>query len=79
MNTQFYDTDVTDAAWAWVGPILPAARPVGRPRTTNLRAVLNSIFYLLRTGCQCEVLALAGSRLSWVFRSIYDEAGRFYG
>jgi len=52
MNTQFYDTDVTDAAWAWVGPILPAARPVGRPRTANLRAVLNAIFYLLRTGCQ---------------------------
>ena len=44
MNTQFYDTDVTDAAWAWVGAILPAARPVGRLRTTNLRAVLNAIF-----------------------------------
>jgi putative transposase len=56
MNTQFYDTDVTDAAWAWVGPILPAARPVGRPRTTNLRAVLNAIFYLLRTGCQWRLL-----------------------
>jgi hypothetical protein len=54
MNTRFYDTDVTDAAWAWVGPVLPAARPVGRPRTTNLRAVLNAIFYLLRTGCQCD-------------------------
>src|SRR4029077_8493309 len=56
MHTQFYDTDVTDAAWAWVGPILPAARPVGRPRTTNLRAVLNAIFYLLRTGCQWRLL-----------------------
>ena len=50
MNTRFYDTDLTDAAWAWVGPVLPAARPIGRPRTTNLRAVLNAIFYLLRTG-----------------------------
>ena len=30
---------------------LPAARPGGRPRTTDLRAVLNAIFYLLRTGC----------------------------
>jgi putative transposase len=56
MNTRFYDTDVTDAAWAWVGPVLPAARPVGRPRTTNLRAVLNAIFYLLRTGCQWRLL-----------------------
>src|SRR6202011_4085427 len=47
---------VTDAAWAWVGPVLPAARPVGRPRTNNLRAVLNAIFYLLRTGCQWRLL-----------------------
>ena len=31
-------------------------RPGGRPRTTNLRAVLNAIFYLLRTGCQWRLL-----------------------
>src|SRR6202049_575879 len=55
MSTRFYDTDLTDAAWAWVAPVLPAARPGGRPRTTNLRAVLNAIFYLLRTGCQWRV------------------------
>jgi putative transposase len=47
MSTPFYDTDLTDAAWAWVAPVLPAARPGGRPRTTNLRAVLNAIFYLM--------------------------------
>ena len=56
MNARFYDTDLTDAAWACVGPVLPPARPVGRPRTTNLRAVLNAIFYLLRTGCQWRLL-----------------------
>src|ERR1700732_3434665 len=56
MSTRFYDTDLTDAAWAWVAPVLPAARPGGRPRTTNLRAVLNAIFYLLRTGCQWRLL-----------------------
>ena len=49
MSTRFYDTDLTDAAWAFVAPVLPAARPGGRPRTTDLRAVLNAIFYLLRT------------------------------
>jgi transposase len=52
MSTRFYDSDLTDAAWAFVAPVLPVARPGGRPRTTNLRAVLNAIFYLLRTGCQ---------------------------
>ena len=36
--------------------MLPAARRGGRPRTTNIRAVLNAIFYLLRTGCQWRLL-----------------------
>jgi putative transposase len=47
---------LTDAAWALIAPMLPAARCVGRPRKTNIRAVLNAIFYLLRTGCQWRLL-----------------------
>jgi len=43
---------VSDAAWALLAPLLPAARPGGQPRTTDIRAVINAIFYLLRTGCQ---------------------------
>src|SRR6187399_2755642 len=53
---RLYDTDLTDAGWALVAPLLPPARPGGRPRTTNIRAVLNAIFYLLRTGCQWRLL-----------------------
>ena len=53
---KLYDTDLTDAAWALIRPMLPAARRGGRPRTTNIRAVLNAIFYLLRTGCQWRLL-----------------------
>ena len=34
-----YDTDLSDAAWTLVAPLLPPARPGGRPRTTDLRAV----------------------------------------
>src|ERR1700738_3599466 len=56
MSTRCYDTDLNDAAWAWIAPSLPAARAGGRPRTTDLRAVLNAIFYLLRTGCQWRLL-----------------------
>ena len=37
--------------------MLPAARRGGRPRTTNIRAVLNAIFYLLRTGCDRRLLS----------------------
>ena len=44
---KLYDTDLTDAAWALIAPMLPAARPGGRPRKINIRAVLNAIFYLL--------------------------------
>ena len=54
--SQLYDTDLNDLAWAVVEPQLPAALPGGRPRTTNLRAVVNAIFYLLRTGCQWRLL-----------------------
>jgi putative transposase len=39
-----------------LAPLLPAARTGGRPRTTDVRAVLNAIFYLLRTGCQWRLL-----------------------
>ena len=56
MSTRSYDTDLNDAAWTRIAPYLPAARPGGRPRTTDLRAVLNAIFYLLRTGCQWRLL-----------------------
>src|SRR5260370_41856285 len=53
---KLYDTDLTDAAWTLIAPMLPAARPGGRPRKINIRAVLNAIFYLLRTGCQWRLL-----------------------
>ena len=53
---QLYDTDLNDDAWALIAPLFPPARPGGRPRSTNIRAVLNAIFYLLRTGCQWRLL-----------------------
>jgi putative transposase len=53
---KLYDTDLSDAGWALIAPMLPAARPGGRPRKINIRAVLNAIFYLLRTGCQWRLL-----------------------
>ena len=47
-----YDTDVSGAGWAIIEPHLPPAKPGGRPRSTDLRAVVSAIFYLLRSGCQ---------------------------
>ena len=48
MLNRSYETDLTDAAWELVKPRLPAAGPGGRPRTTDVRAVLNAIVYLLQ-------------------------------
>lgn len=46
-----YDTDLTDAQWALLEPLLPAVVAAGAPRTTALREVVNAIFYRLHNGC----------------------------
>src|ERR1700674_4332860 len=46
-----YASDVTDAEWALIEPHMPAAKPLGRPREIELRAVLDGILYIARTGC----------------------------
>ncbi|MGP0064306.1 MAG: IS5 family transposase [Isosphaeraceae bacterium] len=51
MRTQSYPSDLTDAQWRLLEPHLPVY-PGGRPRATNLRDVVDAIFYILRTGCQ---------------------------
>jgi putative transposase len=51
-----YPSDLTDEQWAIVEPLIPAARHGGRPREVDMREVLNTIFYLNRTGCQWEML-----------------------
>jgi putative transposase len=56
MRTRSYAADLTDAQWALVAPHIPAAKSGGRPRTTDVRAVLDAIIYLLRTGCQWRQL-----------------------
>ena len=47
-----YPSDLTDAEWALVEPMIPPARHGGRKRSVNVREVLNGIFYVLWTGCQ---------------------------
>src|SRR5436190_2111372 len=55
MRTQTYPSDITDEQWAFLEPHLPVY-PGGRPRKTDLRAVLDAVFYILRTGCQWRYL-----------------------
>ena len=51
-----YPSDLTDAEWALVEPMIPPAKHGGRQREVNVREVLNSIFYVLWTGCQWAAL-----------------------
>jgi putative transposase len=50
MSYQLYPSDVTDREWNCIKTLLPPATPGGRPRTTDMRLVLNAIFYVSRTG-----------------------------
>jgi putative transposase len=50
-----YPSDMTDEQWAIVEPLIPAAT-VSRPRTNDMREVVNAIFYLNRSGCQWDML-----------------------
>ena len=51
-----YPTDISDAAWEWIAPLLAQRPGPGRKRTIDIREVVNAIFYLNKTGCQWEML-----------------------
>jgi transposase len=50
-----YPSDLTDQQWAIIEPLIPV-NAVGRPRTVDMREVVNAIFYLNRSGCQWDML-----------------------
>ncbi len=51
-----YASDLSDQEWAILEPLLPRAKPGGRPRSVEMRQILNGIFYLLRSGCAWRLL-----------------------
>ena len=51
-----YRTDLTDAQWKLIKPLIPPAKPGGRPREIDMREVLNTLRYQARTGCQWDML-----------------------
>jgi putative transposase len=51
-----YDTDLTDAEWEQLEPLVPAARPGGRPAKHSRREILNGIFYAVRSGSAWKLL-----------------------
>ncbi|HUS17784.1 MAG TPA: IS5 family transposase [Chloroflexia bacterium] len=51
-----YPSDVSDAAWRILWPLVPAPKPGGRPATYARREILNAILYLTRNGCSWRAL-----------------------
>src|SRR5215468_4315293 len=54
-----YPSDLTDEQWAIVAPLIPPAKAGprgGHPRQVDMREVLNTLFYLNRSGCQWDML-----------------------
>ena len=50
MSKKAYPSDLTDAQWAELAPLLPLDSSLGPPRTVDLREVVNGILYVLRGG-----------------------------
>ena len=51
-----YPSDLSDAEWALIAPLIPPAKRGGRRREVDLREVLNGVLYVLETGCQWRAL-----------------------
>ena len=55
-NSISYPTDLTDAEWEILAPLIPSALPGGRPRRQDMRAIVNAMLYVLRGGISWRML-----------------------
>ncbi len=86
LKAKRYPTDLTDAEWSQIEPLMPKTKKRGRRRSIDLREVVNAIRYLVRTGCGWRMLPVhfpAWQTVYWwfrrfvrllLFRSIHDIA-----
>ncbi len=56
MRRTVYPTDLTDAEWILLEPLVPPPKPGGRPAKYPRREIINAIRYVLRTGCAWRLL-----------------------
>ena len=79
-----YASDLTDAEWAVIAPLMPPPKTTGRPRTTRLRDVFDAILYMATTGCQWRMLpndfppvsTVRGYFYAWRDTGLLDEINR---
>ncbi len=58
MARKRYLSDLTDQRWEEIRELIPATEPGGRPRDTDVREIINAIFYLNRAGCPWRMLPI---------------------
>ncbi len=56
MTNQIYPTDLTDSQWHLIKELIPSAKPGGRPRSVDIRMVINAIFYVVVGGIKWRML-----------------------
>ncbi|MGX5711053.1 transposase, partial [Brucella lupini] len=66
-----YASDLTDAEWSVLEPLMPLPRPLGRPRKTNLREVVNALLYIASSGGAWRLLPTEFPPFSTVQKYFY--------
>ncbi len=56
MSYQLYPRDLTDTQWQYIKDVIPAAKPGGRPRSLDMRLVVNAMLYVVVGGIQWRML-----------------------
>lgn len=72
-----YPTDISAAEFALIAPLIPPAKPGGRPREVNLHEILNAIFYVAKTGVQWQYLPhdLPPYQTVWEYFNVWSQSG----
>ena len=69
MEKPRYKTDLTNSQWLIISKLIPPAKEGGRPRSTDMREVINTIFYALRTSCGWDYLPTCFPAKSTVYEN----------
>jgi transposase len=56
MAARVYPSDVNEDEWALLAPLIPPAKPRGRPRSVDVRRAVHGLFSVLRIGCAWRYL-----------------------
>lgn len=66
-----YPSDLTDREWLLTAPFIPPAKSGGRPRTSDMREVVNALLYIAASGCSWRLLPKCFAPVSTVRRYFY--------